>query len=49
MCTHKIKQKDMPEVLLILSDMQFDQAVNPDHNALKLIKEAHKERPSHSS
>lgn len=40
---NKIKQKDMPEVLLILSDMQFDQAANPNHNAIKLIKQTYKD------
>lgn len=35
---NKIKQEDMPEFLLILSDMQFDQACKPNATALKTIK-----------
>lgn len=35
---NKVSQKDMPEVLLILSDMQFDHCARFDDSAIKMIK-----------
>lgn len=35
---NKVSQKDMPEVLLILSDMQFDHCTRFDDSAIKMIK-----------
>lgn len=40
---NKLKQKDMPTHLLIISDMEFDQATKPNYNALKMIKKKYKE------
>lgn len=33
----KVPQSDMPKILLILSDMQFDQCVTADHSAMEMI------------
>lgn len=35
---NKVPQEDMPKTLLILSDMQFDEATKGDPTALKLLK-----------
>lgn len=41
---HKLPAADMPETILILSDMEFDVAVrNPNLNAYQMIGEAYKE------
>ena len=34
----KLKEKDMPEYLLILSDMQFNHCIDYDDSAIKMIK-----------
>lgn len=34
----KVPQEEMPEILLILSDMQFDQCVNFDDSAMEMIR-----------
>lgn len=34
----KVPQEEMPEVLLILSDMQFDACCRPDYTAFKMIR-----------
>lgn len=39
----KIKQKDMPETLLILSDMQFNEATDNKKTAYGMIKQQYKE------
>ena len=39
--SNKLAEKDMPEVLLILSDMEFDRNV-PDTTAFKMIKDKYK-------
>ena len=42
---HDLKQEDLPEVLLILSDMNFNVAVSDrNHNALAMIKEIYAEK-----
>lgn len=41
--SENISEKDMPDYLLILSDMQFDQAVNHNQTAFKMIKQAYKD------
>lgn len=41
---HKIPQEEMPSILLILSDMQFDQGIkNGKDSALKMMKRTYKE------
>jgi hypothetical protein len=39
----KVPQSEMPEMLLILSDMQFNQCVQHDDTALKMIKRKYEE------
>jgi hypothetical protein len=39
----KVPQSEMPEVLLILSDMQFDQGVHRDETAMKMIERKFRE------
>lgn len=39
----KVSQDDMPDVLLILSDMQFDRCTRFDDTAIKMIKRKYKE------
>ena len=36
--THKVPKKNMPSTILILSDMEFDQACKKNSTALKMIK-----------
>lgn len=38
-----LKEEDMPETLLILSDMQFDMCVNTDKTAMDMIKKQYKD------
>jgi len=38
-----VAQEDMPKVLLILSDMQFDQGVEYDESAIKMIERKYAE------
>lgn len=40
---NKISNKEMPTHLLIISDMEFDQATRPNQSALKMIKSKYKE------
>ena len=40
--TSNLLAEDMPDYLLILSDMQFDSAVNYNHTAFKMIKTKYK-------
>lgn len=35
---HSIKESEMPTMILILSDMEFNQACDPNHNAIKMIR-----------
>lgn len=37
-----VPQSEMPKVLLILSDMQFDQCIRPNDSAIKMIKDKYK-------
>lgn len=39
----KVPQKDMPEMLLILSDMQFDACTRYDDSAMQMIKRKYKD------
>lgn len=39
----KVSQKDMPEMLLILSDMQFDACTRYDDSAMQMIKRKYKD------
>ena len=39
----KVKTEDMPEVLLILSDMQFDRCVNYDDSAMEMIERKYRD------
>jgi hypothetical protein len=40
---NKVPQADMPEVLLILSDMQFDHCAKFDHSAMQMIEHKYAE------
>lgn len=40
--SNKLSADDMPEMLLILSDMEFDQACKPNLTAMKMIKDMFK-------
>lgn len=37
-----VPQSDMPQMVLILSDMQFDQCVSHDHSAMEMIESKYK-------
>ena len=39
----RVSQEDMPQMLLILSDMQFDQCTRYDNSAMQMIKRKYKE------
>lgn len=40
---HKALQEDMPSILLILSDMQFDSCVEHDDSAIEMIERKYKD------
>lgn len=42
-CDNNVPQEDMPDVLLILSDMQFDSCVRFDDSAMEMIKRKYSE------
>jgi hypothetical protein len=39
----KVSQEDMPDMMLILSDMQFDQCTKYDDSAMQMIKRKYKD------
>lgn len=40
---NQVRQEDMPEYIMILSDMEFNQACNPDHNAMQAIRQGYEQ------